>query len=105
MIASVEEKVNGNGRYFDEESCRRHLDLIMRPGRVFELRCPDTNSGTLGGWFDNPSRLIRTARYISEHQLAKTTYITLNPVDPSRWPANNEPKTHLRGTADDTSIA
>jgi hypothetical protein len=56
------------------------LDLIHRPGDVFEVRIPKTRAGTISGYFNDTA--IAAALIAKENGKHQSIYVTANPVNP-----------------------
>lgn len=56
------------------------LDLLHRPGDVFEVRIPKTRAGTISGYFNDTA--IAAALIAKENGKHQALYMTANPVNP-----------------------
>lgn len=63
------------------EIIKAACDLMLIPGKTYELRCPNTPKKTLSGYFSDFSKLSLEASNLSG--VVPTVYVTLNPVDDS----------------------
>ncbi len=45
----------------DPAEIRRALGLLCEPGEVYEVRAPNTQRGTISGYFDDPEKLAHAA--------------------------------------------
>lgn len=57
------------------------LDLLHKPGDVFEVRIPKTKAGTISGYFNDTS--IAAALIAKENGKHQSLYVTANPVNPA----------------------
>lgn len=56
------------------------LDLLHKPGDVFEVRIPKTKAGTISGYFNNTA--IAASLIARENGKHQSIYVTANPVNP-----------------------
>ena len=77
--------------------------LMLEPGSVAELRTPNTNKGTVSGYFDDFDKLAAGAAEWDGK--APGVYVTLNPVNPDLLArAVNRLTGYARFTTSDTDI-
>jgi hypothetical protein len=77
---------------------------LLQPGQVVELRILNTGkTGTISGYFDDPTKLINVAcRYSGK---VPAIYITLNPVNPALLSrAHNKIQAYAKTTTGDADI-
>ena len=81
----------------------RVLNLIHEPGSVVELRCPNTQKGTISGYFDDFTKLSDIAADLSGK--VPGVYATLNPVNPDLLArANNRIENYAKRSSGDADI-
>lgn len=56
------------------------LDLLHKPGDVFEVRVPKTKAGTISGYFNDTG--IAAALIAKENGRHQSIYMTVNPINP-----------------------
>jgi len=89
----------------DVDEIRRAVQLIVEPGRVVELRSPNTRRATISGCFDNPARLVEAAAELSGQAGVGGVYTTLNPVRPDLLArAANHVNDYAKNTTTDADI-
>jgi hypothetical protein len=82
----------------------RTINLLFRPGDVFELRAPSAGrQQTISGYFDNAADLVKAVTGLNG--AAPATYLSLNPVDPKLLArAKNRVKPYAKVTTSDKDI-
>ncbi|MEI6398753.1 MAG: hypothetical protein WCO71_08285, partial [Pseudomonadota bacterium] len=86
-----------------EVGIQKAIRVLCEPGCTYELRCPNTDRGTVSGYFDSFSDLSATAHALDS--TATAVYITLNPVHPDLLArANNCHKYRVKNTTGDEEV-
>lgn len=87
-----------------EAEILRTLLTLFREGDVHELRVPNTNKGTVSGYYTDRERMAKDAAFWSGK--AESVYVTLNPCSPDLLArANNRVKVYAKHSTADADIA
>jgi hypothetical protein len=87
----------------DAREIGRALELLTRPGQVYEIRIPKSRDGTVSGYFNDHHSALKAIAGLSGS--GPGVYMTLNPVHPALLArAANRLKPHAATTTSDKDI-